>query len=76
MTFSRLQCVELEVSDWDPAPMSPAALRALTFELRIYCSSVTKVIFVYDFDRVVTRVTDNLCVLDAEAAVETLWREI
>ena len=76
MRFPHLQCVEVEVSDWDPAPMTQAALRALTFELRIYCPTVSTVIFVYDFDRVVTRVTDNVCVLDHEAMADTLWREI
>ena len=75
MRFPRLQCVEVEVSEWVPAPMTPAALRALTFELRIYCPTVSTIIFVYDFDRVVTRVTDNICSLDHEALVDTLWRE-
>ena len=56
--------------------MTQAALRALTFELRIYCPTVSTVIFVYDFDRVVTRVTDNVCILDHEAMADTLWREI
>ena len=76
MKFAHLQCVELDVSEWDPAPMSPAALRSLTFELRIYCPTVTKVVFVYDFDRAVTKVADNMCVLDSEAMPETFWREV
>lgn len=75
MHFPRLHCVELEVSEWDPAPKTQAALRALTFELRIYCPSISAVVFVYDFDRVVTRVTDNICILDNDAVVDTLWRE-
>ena len=75
MNFTRLQCVELEVSEWDPAPMTPAALRALTFELRIYCPSVWRVIFVYDFDRVVMKVEDNVCVLDHDIAADALWRD-
>lgn len=76
MNFPRLQCIELEVSEWDPAPMSPAALRALTFELRIYCPTVSRVIFVYDFDRAVMKMTESRCVLDSDAAVDTLWREV
>ena len=51
MKFPKLLCVELEVSGWEPPPMTPAALRALTYELRIYCPSITQVGFVYDFDR-------------------------
>ncbi|PSR70915.1 hypothetical protein PHLCEN_2v13229 [Hermanssonia centrifuga] len=76
MRLHRLQCVELEVSEWDPPPMTPAALRALTFELRIYCPTVSRVIFVYDFDRVVMKVTNNICVLDHEASADILWREV
>ena len=56
--------------------MTPAALRALTYELRIYCPQVDRVVYVYDFDRVVMKVVDNLCVLDHEAAAESLWREL
>lgn len=76
MRLPRLQCVELEVSEWDPPPMTPAALRALTYELRIYCPSITRIIFVYDFDRVVMNFVDNVCVLDNDSATDTLWREI
>lgn len=76
MRLPRLQCVELEVSDWEPAPMTPAALRALTYELRLYCPTITRVIFVYDLDRVVMRMADYRCVLEHEANPELLWREI
>lgn len=76
MRLPRLQCVELEVSEWEPPPMAPAALRALTYELRIYCPSITQVIFVYDFDRTVMKLVDNVCILDNDAAADTFWREI
>ena len=76
MRFPALRCVELEVSEWEPPPMTPAALRALTYELRIDCPLISRVVFVYDFDRAVMEVKDGSCVLDPDAAPETLWREI
>ncbi len=76
MRLSRLQCVEVEVSDWAPAPTTPAALRALTFELRLYCPSVSRVVYVCDFDRVVMKVMNSRCFLDEEVNTDTLWREV
>ncbi|KAH8082463.1 hypothetical protein BXZ70DRAFT_901071 [Cristinia sonorae] len=76
MRLHKLQCIEVEVSDWDPAPTTPGALRALTLELRIYCPSITRVVFVQDFDRVVMKMEDNLCVVDGDVNTDTLWREI
>ncbi|KAI0345510.1 hypothetical protein BDW22DRAFT_1426198 [Trametopsis cervina] len=76
MRLPRLRCVELELTEWEPPPMTPAALRALTYELRIYCPSIDRVIYVYDFDRVVMKVEDNVCVLDSEAVADNLWREV
>lgn len=76
MRLSRLRCIEVEISEWDPAPTHPAALRALTYELRLYCSTLTRVVFVYDFDRYLVKVVDNVCVVDDDADTETLWQEV
>ncbi|TCD66850.1 hypothetical protein EIP91_000804 [Steccherinum ochraceum] len=76
MRLHKLQCIEVEVSDWEPPPTSPAALRALTLELRIYCPSIQRVIFVQDFDRTVMKMTDDFCVVDDDVNVETLWRSL
>ncbi|KAF9063305.1 hypothetical protein BDP27DRAFT_1335296 [Rhodocollybia butyracea] len=48
MKLRRLCCVELEVSAWNPSPASigPVAFRALGNELRLYCPSVTQVVFI------------------------------
>ena len=48
MQFRRLCCVELEVSAWNPSPVTlgPVAFRALANELRLYCPGVSKVVFV------------------------------
>lgn len=76
MRLHRLQCIEVEVSDWEPPPTSVAALRALTLELRIYCPSISRVVFVHNFDRTVMRMVDSLCVVDGEVNTDTLWRDI
>lgn len=75
-----IECVEVEVTDWDPPPTSFPALRAITNELRIYCRTVKRVVFVYDFDRVVITVSEDGvggCVLEEEngGAADVIWRE-
>ncbi|EMD39499.1 hypothetical protein CERSUDRAFT_111810 [Gelatoporia subvermispora B] len=74
--FSKLRCVEVDVSEWDPPPTHPAALRALACELRLYCPTVSRVIFVYDFERLSVSVLDNLCVPDDEEVSDNLWRDV
>ncbi|KAF9649428.1 hypothetical protein BDM02DRAFT_3186321 [Thelephora ganbajun] len=76
-----IECVEVEVTDWDPPPMSFLALRAITNELRLYCRTVKKIVFVYDFDRVVITVLDDGAggyVLEEEhgGAADVIWREV
>lgn len=76
----RIECVEVEVTEWDPPPTSFPALRAITNELRIYCRTIKKVVFVYDFDRVVITVSDDSvggCVAEEEngGATGVIWRE-
>jgi hypothetical protein len=75
-----IECLEVEVTDWNPPPTSFAALRAITNELRIYCRTVNKVVFVYDFDRAVITVSDDGaggCVLGEEnsGVADVIWRE-
>ena len=71
----RLHTVELEVSDWEPQP-SPQALRALASELRLYCPSVTCVVFVQEFERTVVRVMNGRCAVDPDASADNLWRDV
>jgi hypothetical protein len=76
----RLQSVELDVSSWDPPPIEagPSAFRALANELRIYCRSVKRVIFVHDFDRTVVKVVGGTLRVELGREVtptETLWRD-
>ncbi|EIN12198.1 hypothetical protein PUNSTDRAFT_130467 [Punctularia strigosozonata HHB-11173 SS5] len=76
MHLPHLKCVEFEVSEWQPAPTSRGALRALASELRLYCPSIVCVVFVYDFERYVVRARDGMCVVDQDASTENLWREM
>lgn len=60
--------------------MSFPALRAITNELRLYCRTVKKVVFVYDFDRLVITATEDGAsggMLEEETggATDVIWRE-
>lgn len=74
MRLPDTQCIEVEVSEWDPPPSTPPAFRALANEVRLYCPSITCVVFVHDFDRTVVTAVDGICQLGGDA--ENLWREV
>ncbi|KAH9849460.1 hypothetical protein C2E23DRAFT_737189 [Lenzites betulinus] len=76
MRLPQLRCIEVDVSDWDPPPTHTPALRALTHELRLYCPSVTSVIYVYDFERHFVRIEGHLATYDEDALADGLWHEI
>ncbi|KAH9480084.1 hypothetical protein JR316_0006681 [Psilocybe cubensis] len=75
MRFPQIRSIELEVSNWQPPPSSPAALRALASELRLYNPTVTKIVFVHDFDRSVVTAVKGICRVDPEINTDLLWRE-
>lgn len=75
MRFRKLLAIELEVSEWEPAP-SPQAMRALASELRLYCPSVKCTVFVQDFERTVVRVINGFCTVDQATNADNLWREV
>lgn len=77
MRLRRLQCLEVEVSGWNPLPLTLTAFRSLFRELRMYCPSVTKTIFVHDYERTVVLYDTrrNVYELDEENSSDTLWRE-
>ena len=76
MRLRHLRCLEVDVSEWDPAPTHFAALRALTFELLLYCPSVSTVVFVYEFERHLVKVVDRTVMYDEDGVTENLWREV
>lgn len=74
-----IECIEVEVTDWDPPPTSFQALRAIANELRLYCHTIKRVVFVYDFDRVVITVSHDSTggyILEEEngGAADVIWR--
>ena len=71
-----IQSVELEVTGWNPPPSTPAALKALASEMRLYKPSVVRIIFVRDFDRTVVTALDGTCRVIPEMNADLLWREI
>ena len=75
MRLRHLRAIELEVTDWDPAPQ-PTGMRALASELRLYCPSVRFIVFVQDFERTVVRVQNGICNVDQFYNAESLWRDV
>ncbi|KAF8133302.1 hypothetical protein EV363DRAFT_1162424 [Boletus edulis] len=73
--LSSLECVEVDVSEWDPPLQIPTGVRALASELRLYCPSLQRVIFVNDFERTVISVSHGTYTLDLDSNTETMWRE-
>ena len=77
MRLRQLRCIEVDVSEWDPAPGHAAALRALACEIRLYSPSISTVVFVYDFERHIVRATDNgMMVYEEDGVTDNLWREV
>ena len=76
MQLPRMECVEIEVSDWVPAPASPVAFRALASEIRLYTPTVVRVVFVKDFDRTVVTTVNGICRVEPDVNTDMLWREI
>jgi len=76
MRLPRIQCVEVEVSDWVPAPSSPTAFRALASEMKLYTPSVSRIVFVCNFDRTVMTDVGGVFRVDNDANYELLWKQI
>lgn len=76
MRLPQLRCIEVDVSEWDPPPTHAAALRAVAYEVRLYCPTVATIVFVYEFERHLVRVVGGLAVYDEDAVAENLWREV
>ncbi|KAF9258414.1 hypothetical protein L218DRAFT_964487 [Marasmius fiardii PR-910] len=78
MRLPRVSCVEFEVTEWDPSPLSVGipAFKALANELRLYCPTVTRVIFVHDFERTVISYVRGVGKMDYESSPEIMWRDV
>lgn len=76
MRLPHVQCVEVEISEWVPAPASPPAFRALASEMRLYTPTITRVVFVNDFDRTVVNAVNGVYRVETDMNTDLLWREV
>ncbi|EIW81540.1 hypothetical protein CONPUDRAFT_104945 [Coniophora puteana RWD-64-598 SS2] len=71
-----LHTVEVDVTEWEPSPSVPAGVCALAGEMRLYCPSIQRVIFVNDFERTVVCVINGSPKVDYYSITDTTWREV
>jgi hypothetical protein len=71
-----LRSVELDVSDWEPPPVSFAALRGLAREIHLYAPSISTLVFMRDLEPTVLRAVDGLWRLAGDISVDTVWRTV
>ena len=69
-----LRSVELDVSDWEPPPVSFTALRGLAREFHLFVPSIALLVFVRDFEPTVLRIVDGLWRMTDDGVVDTVWR--
>lgn len=68
--------MELELSDWHPAPETLPAMRSLFGELRLYCPRIVKLVFVHNFERTIVAYDRGVYVIEDEGNAENFWREV
>jgi len=71
-----LRSVELDVSEWEPPPVSFPAQRGLARELRLFVPSVVTVVFVRDLEPTVLRAMNGLWHLRDDVNVDMAWRTV
>jgi len=69
-----LRSVELDISEWEPPPVSFAAQRGLARELGLFVPSVVTVVFVRDLEPTVLRAINGLWHLTDDVDVDMAWR--
>lgn len=78
MRLPVLHTLELEITEWEPPPSTIEAFRALAKELRLYCPSVSAIVFVLDFERTLVTIRDGFFTvkMGIDTGADLLWREI
>ena len=71
-----LRSAELDVSEWEPPPVSFAALRGLARELHLFVPSIATLVFMRDLEPTVLRTVDGIWHLTDDILVDTVWRTI
>lgn len=71
-----LRSAELDVSEWEPPPVSFAALRGLAREIQLYVPSIVMLVFMRDLEPTVLRAVDGLWHLSSDITFDTVWRTV
>jgi hypothetical protein len=71
-----LRSAELDVSEWEPPPVSFAALRGLAREIQLYVPSIAVLVFMRDLDPTVLRAVDGVWRSAGDITVDTIWRTV
>jgi hypothetical protein len=71
-----LRTAELDVSEWEPPPVSFTALRGLAREIQLYVPSIAMLVFMRDLEPTVLRVVDGLWRLSSDTTVDRVWRTV
>ena len=69
-----LRSAELDVSEWEPPPVSFAALRGLARELNLFVPSIVTLVFVRDLEPTVLQAMDGLWHIVDNIIADTVWR--
>ncbi|KAN0131499.1 hypothetical protein V8E53_010607 [Lactarius tabidus] len=72
----KLRSAELDVSEWEPPPVSFLALRALARELHLYIPSISTLVFVRDLEPTVLRAVDGIWSPGDDIIADTVWRTV
>ncbi|KAF8268534.1 hypothetical protein EI94DRAFT_1144384 [Lactarius quietus] len=71
-----LRSAELDVSEWEPPPVSFLALRALAREVHLYIPSVSTLVFVRDLEPIVLRAVGGIWSPGDDIIADTVWRTV
>ncbi|KAI0247570.1 hypothetical protein BJV78DRAFT_1133017 [Lactifluus subvellereus] len=71
-----LRSAELDVSEWEPPPVSFAALRGLARELHLFVPSIVTLVFVRDLEPTVLQAMDGLWQIADNIIADTVWRTV
>jgi hypothetical protein len=69
-----LRSAELDVSEWQPPPVSFAALRGLARELHLFVPSIVTLVFMRDLEPTVLQTIDGLWYIADNIIADTVWR--
>lgn len=66
----------MDVSEWEPPPVSFLAPRALARELHMYIPSISTLVFVRDLEPTVLRAVGGIWTPRDDIIAETVWKTV